>query len=251
MTEDEPSQYLSYGSAVHNGIEKFLNTKVMDIDSVLEEINCEWNLHGFDTEEYISKQEKIREENGWKPKPHIYIEEWKKYASTALEELPEFLTKTFGDYEVVSAEEQLYEHVPKIDAYFKGFIDALIKTKDRKGNDIYWVIDWKTAGDRGWYADKKRDILTWGQVALYKHFWRSKNNIDIKSVRCGFVLLKRGAKLGNICELVKASVGPKAEEKCNSLLRSMVSSMRRGIFLKNRNSCRFCEFKNTKHCPGG
>ena len=112
------------------------------------------------------------------------------------------------------------------------------------------MIDWKTAGDKGWYASKRRDILTWAQIALYKHFWRKKNNIDIKSVRCGFVLLKRGAPPGKTCELVKVSVGPKAEDKCTSILRSMVLSMKRGLFLKNRNSCLFCDYKKTEHCPG-
>ena len=133
--------------------------------------------------------------------------------------------------------------------FFKGFIDALLKVKI-KGKEFYYVIDWKTAGDKGWYASKRRDILTWAQIALYKSFWMKKNNLDTKQVKCGFVLLKRGGKKGEICELVKVSVGPKAEENALSILRSMVKTVRRGIFLKNRNSCLFCEFKNTKSCPG-
>ena len=246
----EPSPYLSYGTAVHDGIENFLLTGKMNIENVLREIKKEWDIHGFDSPEWIKSQADYRASQGWRPKPHVYVEEWFSYAKNSLEDIPIFLKETFGDYEVVSAEEQLYEHVPAVNAYFKGFIDALIKTKDKKGNDIYWVIDWKTAGDKGWYADKRRDILTWAQIALYKHFWRTKKNIDIKSVRCGFVLLKRGAPAGNTCELVKVSVGPKAEEKCTSILRSMVLSMKRGIFLKNRNSCMFCDYKGTSHCPG-
>ena len=112
------------------------------------------------------------------------------------------------------------------------------------------MIDWKTAGDKGWYASKRRDILTWAQIALYKSFWMKKNNLDTKQVKCGFVLLKRGAPKDNTCELVKVSVGPKAEENALSILRSMIKSVRRGIFLKNRNSCLFCEFKSTPNCPG-
>ena len=246
----EPSPYLSYGTCVHDGIENFLLTGKMEIEKVLSKIKEEWKIHGFDSEKYIEQQALIRESNGWKPKPHIYVDSWLEYARNSLEEIPGFLAEQFGDYEVVSAEEQLYEHVPAVGAYFKGFIDALIKTKDKKGNDIYWVIDWKTAGDKGWFADKRRNILTWAQIALYKHFWRTKNKIDIKSVRCGFVLLKRGAPAGKTCELVKVSVGPKAEEKCTSILRSMVLSMKRGIYLKNRNSCMFCDYKGTEHCVG-
>ena len=65
---------------------------------------------------------------------------------------------------------------------------------------------------------------------------------------CGFILLKRGGKPGNICELVTVSVGPKALEKANKILNNMISAVRRKIFLKNRNSCTYCSYKNTKHC---
>ena len=246
----EYSPYLSYGTAVHDGIENFLVSGNMDIEKVLKSIESEWEKHGFDSEEWIKSQADYRKSQGWKTKEHLYLPVWLKYAKTALEDIPVFLKENFGDYEVINAEEQLYEYVPKVNAYFKGFIDALIKTKDAKGKETYWVIDWKTSGDKGWYASKRRDILTWAQIALYKHFWRSKNNLDIKSVKCGFVLLKRGAPAGKTCELVKVSVGPKAEEKCTAILRSMVLSMKRGIFLKNRNSCMFCNFKGTDNCPG-
>jgi hypothetical protein len=246
----EMSPYLSYGTAVHNGIENFLLTGKMDIDSALQEIRLEWEKHQFDGDEFIAAQAAHRKSNGWKPKEHIYLPIWLEYARVALTDLPVFLKKEFGDYEVINAEEQLYEHVPAVGAYFKGFIDAVIKTKDSRGKEVYWVIDWKTAGDKGWYQSKRRDILTWAQIALYKHFWRSKRDIDIKSVRCGFVLLKRGAPSGTSCELIKVSVGPKAEEKCTSMLRSMVLSMKRGIYLKNRNSCLFCNYKGTEYCPG-
>jgi len=246
----EYSPYLSYGTAIHDGVENFLLTGKMDIQKALDNITNAWEKHGFDTDKHIQEQAAIRSANCWKPKEHVWLDTWLDYARTTLNDLPNFLKETFGDYEVVSAEEQLYEHVPAVNTYFKGFIDAVIKTKDKKGKETYWVIDWKTAGDKGWYASKRKDILTWAQIALYKHFWRNKNNLDIKSVKCGFVLLKRGAPAGKTCELVKVSVGPKAEEKCTSMLRSMVLSMKRGLFLKNRNSCLFCNFKGTENCPG-
>lgn len=248
ISKDEPSQYLSYGTAVHNGIENFLLTGEMKIDDVLDEIKQEWEKHKFDGSDFILLQEEHRKSNGWKPKEHVYIDEWYGYARESLERLPVFLKEQFGEYEVVSAEEQLYEYFPDANIFFKGFIDAIIKTKVR-GKDVYYVLDWKTAGDKGWYRSKREDILTWAQIALYKKFWREKRGLSTKDVRCGFVLLKRGAKGEKSCELVKVSVGPKAEEKSISILRSMVKAVRRGLFLKNRNSCLFCEFKNTSYCP--
>ena len=249
IVKDEPSPYLSYGTALHDGIENFLKTKKMDIPVVLDKITEEWKKHGFDSDEWIQAQADYRAEQGWRPKPHNYLSDWLDWARSSLEELPGFLDEQFDEWSVISAEEQLYEFIDGYDIFFKGFIDALLKVKI-KGKEYYYVLDWKTAGDKGWYASKRRDILTWAQIALYKSFWMRKNGFDTKQVKCGFVLLKRGAKPGSTCELVKVSVGPKAEENALSIVRSMVKSVRRGIYLKNRNSCLFCEFKGTPHCPG-
>ena len=249
IVKDDPSPYLSYGTALHDGIEKFLKTKTMDVDSVLKNISDEWEKNGFDSDKWIASQAEYRSSQGWRPKKHNYIDEWLEWARNSLEELPAFLDEEFDEWSVISAEEQLYEFVDGYDIFFKGFIDALLKVKI-KGKEFYYVIDWKTAGDKGWYASKRRDILTWAQIALYKSFWMRKNNLDTKQVKCGFVLLKRGGKIGNTCELVKVSVGPKAEENALSIMRSMIKSVRRGIFLKNRQSCLFCEFKATQNCPG-
>lgn len=62
---------------------------------------------------------------------------------------------TFGDYEVVSTEEKLYEDISdfdKEDFKFKGFIDLVIKTSDGK----YHIIDWKTCS---WGWDAKRELI--------------------------------------------------------------------------------------------
>lgn len=249
IVKDDPSPYLSYGTALHNGIEKFLKTKSMDVEAVCEEITSEWEVKGFDSQEWIDSQAKYRSDQGWRPKKHNYLDEWLEWARNSLEELPLFLDSEFDEWSVVSAEEELYEFVEGYDIFFKGFIDALLKVKI-KGKEFYYVIDWKTAGDKGWYASKRRDILTWAQIALYKSFWMRKNNLDTKQVKCGFVLLKRGGKKGATCELVKVSVGPTAEDNALSVMRSMIKTVRRGIYLKNRNSCLFCDFKNTPNCPG-
>jgi hypothetical protein len=249
VSVDEPSPYLSYGTAVHSSLEDFLKTKKMNVSIALDQIRSEWEKHGFDSDSWIQAQADYRSSQGWKPKPHNYLDEWLEWAKNCLEEIPTFLDSEFDEWETISAEEELYEFVDGYDIFFKGFIDALLKVKI-KGKEFYYIIDWKTAGDKGWFASKKRDILTWAQIALYKSFWMRKNNLDTKQVKCGFVLLKRGARKDATCELVKVSVGPKAEDNALSIMRSMVKTVRRGIFLKNRNSCTFCEFKNTKNCPG-
>ena len=159
----------------------------------------------------------------------------------------------FGDYEVVATELQLYENTdpdselePEEHTYFKGFIDAVIKTKDGK----YHIIDWKTCS-WGWDMRKKTDRIVTYQLTLYKYFFAMKNNIDPKNIETHFGLLKRTAKKNKI-ELFKVTSGAKKMENALKLLSQAVYNIKNKIHIKNRLSCHkpwgTCEFYKTKHC---
>lgn len=244
----ENSPYLDYGTLLHDQLEQYLNTKTMDLDKLEKDLRSAWIEKGFDSKEFIQKQADHRKSNGWKPKPHVYIDEWVSWAKNSLEDMPAFLDSNFPNWKAISAEEQLYEDLPGKDLNFKGFIDAVIECDGPKGKRVRWIIDWKTANAGGWYKDKKRDFLTQAQISAYKLFWRKKNGLGPRDVKCGFVLLKRGAKKGKTCELLTVSSGPKMEERVEKLISSMISAVRKGLFLKNREACLFCDFKNTEHC---
>ena len=143
----------------------------------------------------------------------------------------------------------LYENIENKDLNFKGYIDGVIKVPKKTGEGHnYWIIDWKTSQSYGWRKQKKQDILMTSQLILYKHFWAIKHDVPLKDIRCGFVLLKRGGKPGKVCELVTVSVGPKALLNATKILNNMISSVRKGLFLKNRESCRYCQYKDTEYC---
>jgi hypothetical protein len=69
-----------------------------------------------------------------------------------------------------------------------------------------------------------------------------------KYVKCGYVLLKKGAKPGKRVELFSVSVGPVAMEKANKLVSNAITGMRKGMQLKNRQSCQYCPYLNTEYC---
>ena len=164
-----------------------------------------------------------------------------------LNNIPDFMKQNFGDWEYISAEEELYEEMPGYELKFKGFIDAIIKS-NINGKKKYWIIDWKTTGPRGWYADKRRDFLTQAQIGLYKKFWSERENIPLKEVGCGYALLKRNTKQEKTAWFMSVSVGPKFITKADKLVESMVKSVNKGLNLKNRSNCRFCSFYQTEHC---
>lgn len=165
------------------------------------------------------------------------------------DDVPRFLDETFPGWQSVSAEEALYEDIVGKDIKFKGFIDVIIKVPRKNGTWKYWILDWKTAKSYGWDRRKKQDFLTQAQIVLYKHYWATKNSIPLRDVGCGFVLLKRGGKPGKMCDFVQVSSGPKTTEKARKMVTSMISAVNKKFFLKNRDSCTFCDFRDTPNCP--
>ena len=237
----EPSPYLDFGTAVHEGCESYLKTRSVDKEKLFKDIKSAWVKYGFDKPEWYESMPK------WYK--HVPVEEWCNWASNMWDEVPEFLNKTFPEWEYFDAEEQLYESIESRDIRFKGFIDAIIKVPKKRGDGFnYWILDWKTAGAYGWRRDKKQDLSMTAQLILYKHFWSRKHDIDLKDIRCGFILLKRGGKPGKICELVDVSVGPKTLTKGVKLMNNMIGSVKNGMFLKNRESCTYCAYYNTESC---
>ena len=237
----KPSPYLDFGTAVHEGCESLLETKTVDRLKILKDVTNAWEEHGFGEPEWYEPMP------GWYK--HVPVEEWCQWAENMWDDVPPFLDETFPGWETVAAEEALYEGIDGCDIKFKGFIDAIIKVPKTRGEGhLYWILDWKTAQSYGWRRDKKQDILMTTQLILYKHFWAKKHDVPLKDIRCGFVLLKRGGKPGKICELVKVSVGPKSLERAIKIMTGMIKTVRSGMSIKNRMSCTYCDFYQTKHC---
>ena len=242
----EESPHLHYGTIIHDACEHYLKTKELKIDEVKSKIIEAWDEHGFDREDFIILQTTRAELQGWKYR-HSKLKDWLTWAETSLLSLPDFMEENFPSWELVSAEEPLYESIENHETKFKGYIDCIIKIP-YKNKYKYWVLDWKTASSRGWDRNKQSDFSVQAQVILYKDYWGRKNNIDLPDIQCGFVLLKKVKTVGKSCQLIKVSSGPKTIEKSEKLIKNMLSTVSKGMFLKNRNSCMFCEFKDTEHC---
>ena len=155
------------------------------------------------------------------------------------------VVKTFGDYEVFSVEERLMEKIDDVDEdyKFKGFIDLVLKTDDGK----YHIIDWKTCS-WGWDAKKRSERLVTYQLTLYKKFFCQKHKIDPKDVETHFALLKRTAKKDNV-EIFRVTSGARKTENATQLMIKAIKNISRSVSFKNRQSCRYCDFNNTVHCP--
>jgi hypothetical protein len=240
----KPSPYLGFGTAVHEGCENMLEGKDLNKDKLLNDIREDFKKHGFDDPEWVDKQPVW-----YKKSSDVGVEKWCTWAENMWAEVPDYLDKEFPGWETVKAEEYLYEPIDGKPVKFKGFVDAIIKVPKKRGEGYnYWILDWKTAGAYGWRRDKKQDFTLQAQLVLYKHFYSRKYNIELKDIRCAFILLKRGGKIGNIVDIVPVSVGPKTLAKGVKLMNNMINSVMKSFAMKNRNSCMFCPYKDTEHC---
>ena len=152
------------------------------------------------------------------------------------------LSRHFGSYEVISAEEKLYEPIDNLQYNFKGYIDLVIKTKDEK----YHIIDWKTTS-WGWDSRRRSDPMVTYQLTLYKYYFSRKHNIDPKMIETHFALLKRTAKKDSV-EIFRVSSGARKTENALKLLNKALYNIQSKKYIKNRLSCKNCEFYKTENC---
>ena len=155
------------------------------------------------------------------------------------------LKQHFGNYEVFSTEEGLYETIEELTYPWnlKGFIDLVIKTEDGK----YHILDWKSCS-WGWDAKRRSEKLVTYQLTLYKTVFCKKHDIDPELVETHFGLLKRTAKENKV-EIFRVSSGKRKTTNATKLLTDGCRTIKAQNFIKNRNSCFKCDFHKTEHCP--
>ena len=223
----KPGVWLDFGKAVHSGCESFIKTGNLDIDSVENYLRDSWKEHLH---------------------PQNQLEPLVTEARGIMADIPAFFNAEFPEWKPIAAEYFLFERIGDKPHAFKGYIDCIITAPGKRNKQLMWILDAKTCS-WGWDPKHKSDPTVRAQLILYKNFWCAKHpDVDPQNVRCGFVLLKRSAKPGRHCELVTVSAGDVAIEKSVKMVNNMLGCLKRGFAMKNRNSCQYCEYKDTPHC---
>ena len=219
--------HANFGTHVHAGVENYLKTRVMDIQPVLDAIATQW-----------------AEMN----RPSV--EKWQSWAKNILEQFPSWLEENFAGWELLGAELALYEDIPNEIIKFKGFVDCLVRVPLNKEKTRWkvWILDWKTGPAYGWRRDKLEDPLVLAQLFLYKDYLLRKLELNSREVGCAFVVLKKGAKVGNCIVRYDVSAGPKSLEAGAKIVRNMVSGVRKGKFIKNKYACEWCDYRKAGIC---
>lgn len=234
---DDPSVHLAFGHAIHASCEGYLKTRAMDVTLGLQKFDEEWKP------EFLNK----RNPADPKEKDPPSQEEWRATLALILADVPAFMDKQFPNWEYINAEELLYETIEPHEIKFKGFIDGVIRCTGPRNKILTWIIDWKTS-NYGWRREKRDDFMTKAQIVLYKSFWAKKHSLELKDIRCAFVILKKNAKPNNRIDFFPVSVGEVTAARSLKIVNNMVVAVGRNIAIKNRDSCRFCDYFETEHC---
>ena len=218
--------FTAFGTAIHDVCEKKL---------LQEDVNDEYFIQQF--EKCVDKLDddiEIDEDLATKMMDQ---------GKAILPEIEDALNDYFGEYKLFAAELPLYETMSGEDYRFKGFIDAIVVTPDKKIH----IFDWKTCS-WGWDARRRADKMTTYQLTLYKHFFCLKFDVDPADVETHFALLKRTSK-GDKVEFFRVTSGPKKTQNVLKLLNKALYNIKNKRYIKNRLSCGRCDFRHTEHCP--
>jgi hypothetical protein len=236
ITLDKPGLQLAFGKAIHSGCEHYARSKVDPVHKFSEQFKEELDAL-FAHPRYVSGAVSDSD-----------IETHVMTGTEIMSEFPMFLDTQFPEWQFVDAEHALYENILGVQGVkFKGYIDLVIKTPAKKNKFVTWVLDQKTC-QWGWPKEKKEDTTVRSQLLLYRNFWAIKNGLVQRDIRSGFVLLKKVAKTGKRCELFPVSAGDITIDRAMKDVARMIASVKRGVAIKNRKSCKFCEYKDTEWC---
>ena len=171
------------------------------------------------------------------------VSDMRSQGKAILPEIEDALEDYFGEYEVLGSEIPLDEPIENEDEFiFKGYIDGVIATPDGKVH----IFDWKTCS-WGWDAKRRNSPMTTYQLTLYKYFFARKMEIDPKNIETHFALLKRTSNKDKV-EFFRVTSGPRKTENATKLLKKALYNIKNKRYIKNRLSCKFCEFNKTEHC---
>lgn len=218
------SIHTAFGTSVHK------STELKSKDSTVDEISIFKKTFEEEIEKLLKENVELSQKD-----VDDFTEQGVTLAPLIIPELKRF----FGEYELYSAEEALYEEIKEFTGnqfFFKGFIDSIIKTSDGK----YHILDFKTSS-WGWDHEKKSDPMITYQLTLYKKFFAQKYGIDEKDIETYFCIIKRTVKKDHI-EVFRVTSGPKKTENALKVLNNCLSSVNKSFFPKNRMSCKYCEY---------
>lgn len=237
LDKEPPSIHLAFGDAVHASIEETLEKST----GTQERVEFFRKRFRKNMDETMADQPGYREMDA-------FMEQGVNILSKI-----DFVA-LLAEYELVSVEEALYEHIHGV-FHFKGFIDLVLK---HKKTGRYLILDWKTSTTAWILKYKLADRIFLMQMKLYKYFWARKNNVDLSLIDVKYMVLNRLADkkdpkkgFGDIQEVAMSSTMEDIKEALTLMAETIKKIHIQKVFIKAKmtddNACRFCKYNDGKH----
>ena len=258
VTESEPSIHLLFGTAMHEVIQTWLEVMYHDSVKNANKLNLEQRLHDKMME--LFKQDK--EVYGKNP---CTLEELREFFQDGVDIL-DFLKKRRADYFSKRGYKLIGCEVP-IDVDLKknvkivGYLDVVILDEITNTLKIY---DIKTS-TMGWNKWMKKDENKTQQLLLYKQFYSKQYGVPIENIEVEYFIVKRKlweeamfpqkrvqkfspasgtVSMNKVANRLNTFLDLAFDDEGNRISENIIPT-------PSKKACKWCEFKNTKHCQWG
>ena len=252
-----PSIHLVFGSAMHTTLQTYLNTMYGDTVRSADALNLNTMLYDNLVEEFL----KSKKEHDKKPCTKSELREFYQDGLNIIDFFKKHRSEYFNkNWELLGCEFPLDVQV-KGKLRFVGYIDVVVR---HKTSGRVKIIDIKTS-TRGWRDYEKKNKNKTAQVILYKHFYSKKYNIPVDKIDVEYFIVKR--KLWENLDFPQKRVQLFSPASGTVTINRTVDSLSKFAseafdeagekIIKeyeatpSKGSCRWCEFKNTRHCDKG
>ena len=254
----QPSIYTTFGTALHETIQEWLEVMYTRTAREAEEID----LHALLRERMIKTYKKEKYKNGHE---HFSNDtEMNSFLEDGIQIL-DYLKKKRNVYFPIKGTYLAGIEVPILypiqeNLFFKGFIDLVFYNKN---TDRFRIVDIKTSTS-GWNDYAKKDTDKVSQVLLYKEYFAKQFNTDVEKIDVEYFIVKRKVPadpefpaMGRRIQEFKPTAGKinrgRALKKIGEFVKEGFDSS--GQFIDkayqkkpSKSNCRFCVFKDNPLC---
>lgn len=255
---EKPSIHMSFGTAIHETIQTWLEVLFHKKVKEANEMNLDSLLYG----NLVKAYQKDRERNDGEDfsdsmeMQKFYLEGTHILNFVKKNRAAYFSTKS----NFLAGVETLLYYELRPNVYFKGYVDLVMYNEV---TDKWTLIDIKTS-TKGWNKYQKADDNKKAQLLLYKQYFSKQFDIPLENIEVLYFIVKRNvpveadfASMQKRVQEFRPAEGKRKMKQAMELLENFVNNTvgTDGKYINkqypttpSKDACRFCELKKLRLC---
>lgn len=178
----EDSLNMSFGTAIHETVQHYLQTLYKDGEEKANAIDC----NKFFVDAFKKQVVEVKNIPHTQPEFDEFVEDGEHILKEFLAPVNRARYFPNGKYELLAIEDDLYQDILN-NVQLNAKLDLVLR---EKLTGIIRIIDFKTS-TRGWTAYQRDDFTKTSQLVLYKAVYSKKYNVPLSKIQVEFIILKR------------------------------------------------------------